>query len=1655
MNYKPIATVLYIGFVLPGALATAQDNPASDQVAPKAIITSPQDQFATNAQSIQVVVSFDADGRGSGNVHTVELARNGVVIGTFRNPPNEKTGTHTFMVDLSSFRNRIVTFQAFAYQGAPEAKLKGSSNIISVIVDDIAPVFTNLLPVPDSIVTINKPTISVQYSDNLIGVNTSSVRLTLDGVDVTAAAVVTETGLSFAPQLPLSDGLHAVHVEISDRVGNRAAFDWSFGVDTAPPAIVFDTPTKNAFVNTRTPLISIAFSDALAGVDRSTLQVTVNLVDLTSFGTTSSSLFILQITPEMGLTDGQVVIGVRLADRAGNVAQDVSSFTTDTLAPALVVRGPVTSGAANRNPISVFGTVQDQTPTTISITGTVAETIGQANISAGTFDVPVMLTSNTVNRLLVRAIDSAGNESPAAVINDLLHDDVVPANPMPMATVITTQEAATVISGIAEAGIRVLILSGSRVVAEGSSDTRMGFYKILTPVPHGTTTTFGVRAVDLAGNASGIVAVSVTQGAQPFQNLSSSINLVSGHNQEGIAGQPLPNPAAVIVTNPNGDPIAGQPVAFQVLRGNGHIQGSRLFVSQTGADGKARAILTLDPDHRVENVFFATFPGNAGSPVLFVARSLPPNPGGMTSIQGVVLGPQLQAIRGVTLRVPGTFLSTQSDAQGEFRLLNAPAGRHHLFVDGTTATLGGPYANLQYDLFILEGQENHIPGSTPIFLPPLDTASMIEVSPTQGGVLTTSLLPGLRLEVAPGAATFPNGSKSGKLFLTIVPIGRTPMPLPNGLFSSSVIAVQPGGTHFDPPLTVTFPNTEKLAPGSKAKLMSFSHDAGEYVQVGTGTVTPDGALIKGDPGIGIREGAWHAVTPTVPTPTTCCTGRAQAEDGECIIKTFVICANANVDINACENDTFMVCNCPAPACQVEVIAQRVDAKISEKIDRMVAADALGKAKAAEMGALAGEIRQVGVEIEGTGPCEVNVTVRLEFRGGGQAKILDPESGDPTQSFSRKVIPPASIAFSLLAEEPSTEKDDIVIVVELNGKKCAEERFTVILVEFLDSRGALIERVFTVESEILNEYVRGSLSLNAGITGFLPPPSFADNRNPIKLELTGSLSPVTGDVLTLEVEDTYLAAKRRESFRETGVDTRSFVLDDPFNYSDPPTLVLLVSQGTTSLPDSFLVEYDTRREDVPIVRKTVRRVSGSSSFESASITFDFTLTQRDSQGLRSLVIQTLQVDSMAVDSQSLSEREPFSSVFEGPNGLRVFIKRQSLVGDSDRNSLQIELTHQGSGIISEGADLIETSPDSNRYVTPRPMLGGVTTGGDPTPRLPERAVFRVRVTDATHTENSYTIALTGDLEGSKTIIGKVAVSKISQGVHQSKRIIAAREFASLLPEVFEQLEDDHDFIHGNKNPHWVIIGAAAGAAVVVLNVLDATVDEAFLKLVDWWDGKDADSRIFRVHDSGGLTVGLHSIWDEFETLAEQKGWKDSDENHYAERAEILDDLRDMDKDDFFVFHGHSIGEQDTDPCKKVLQVGGLTGYDTFGFRDPIPHEELTQFIDTEAPGIVVINGCASFFDPLKNAFVAKGTKLYIGWTETVPNAVAGAGIKVLLKELLDGRTIAQAINSANSQPAVVANNNLRERESCPKSELKAQATGPLTQSIYDLLGIKPE
>ena len=122
----------------------------------------------------------------------------------------------------------------------------------------------------------------------------------------------------------------------------------------------------------------------------------------------------------------------------------------------------------------------------------------------------------------------------------------------------------------------------------------------------------------------------------------------------------------------------------------------------------------------------------------------------------------------------------------------------------------------------------------------------------------------LQLTIAAGNAVDESGNSMTEATIIVVSPDRTPTPLPPGADPSLVISIQvPGANNFDTPAPIRFPNLDGQAPGEKTAIYSFDHDLGDWIIIGTGTVTEDGTAIVSDPGVGILAPGWHFPDPWV------------------------------------------------------------------------------------------------------------------------------------------------------------------------------------------------------------------------------------------------------------------------------------------------------------------------------------------------------------------------------------------------------------------------------------------------------------------------------------------------------------------------------------------------------------------------------------------------------------------------------------------------------------------------------------------------------------------------------------------------------------------------------------------------------------------------
>jgi hypothetical protein len=92
--------------------------------------------------------------------------------------------------------------------------------IVSFTIDVTEPAITQFSP-QEGVIVGALPTISFEYADSLSGIDTTAVKLSLDGVDITNLATVGGTEVSFIPA-SVADGVHSVQLDVKDTAANTA-----------------------------------------------------------------------------------------------------------------------------------------------------------------------------------------------------------------------------------------------------------------------------------------------------------------------------------------------------------------------------------------------------------------------------------------------------------------------------------------------------------------------------------------------------------------------------------------------------------------------------------------------------------------------------------------------------------------------------------------------------------------------------------------------------------------------------------------------------------------------------------------------------------------------------------------------------------------------------------------------------------------------------------------------------------------------------------------------------------------------------------------------------------------------------------------------------------------------------------------------------------------------------------------------------------------------------------------------------------------------------------------------------------------------------------------------------------------------------------------
>ena len=375
------------------------------------------------------------------------------------------------------------------------------------------------------------PAARVSYADAGSGIDVTSVRLELDGADVTSLFAITSEEANGTLSPALSDGPHTLVAIFRDRAGNEHTVSSTFVVDTLAPSGVFTAPANDTFVNDATPALRFTFTDDGTGVDTASARVFLRKpdgeeTDITARFTFDTAEATGTIATSAPLGEGTHRLRAVVPDLAGNPAEILASFEVDTVAPTYDLDTPAPgSFLADPTPAFVIRYADERSGLDLEtfnvrvdgIDRTALFTIDAADARA-TLAQPL---GEGVHRVQIALADRAGNRASTETLTftvDTIHPTAAAVQPahgsaVPAATpAVRFTYADGSGSGIDPASVRVTI-DGTDITESMTitATEATGTLAALTDGAH----TVAVTALDWAGNSTGAASTFTVDTANP------------------------------------------------------------------------------------------------------------------------------------------------------------------------------------------------------------------------------------------------------------------------------------------------------------------------------------------------------------------------------------------------------------------------------------------------------------------------------------------------------------------------------------------------------------------------------------------------------------------------------------------------------------------------------------------------------------------------------------------------------------------------------------------------------------------------------------------------------------------------------------------------------------------------------------------------------------------------------------------------------------------------------------------------------------------------------------------------------------------------------------------------------------------------------------
>lgn len=300
-------------------------------------------------------------------------------------------------------------------------QLKGEIEDAAIYSDLIAPLLNFKLPAQFSILNTATPALMLQYSDNGIGTDISSLSIQQDGLDLSVNCQHAANASTCYPLDPLAEGLVNLSATLKDYVGNTSEkATTSFTVDTIAPQITVSSHWNGAYVNQSAQAFSGALSEFAA------LQINGNPVSLGL-----NNLFSYPVL----LLEGQNNFLFKAQDEATNESTLPFVLNLDTVPPVAADTGKINIADVDNGQTVITGqpgSVEANATVEVTNLSTNVVTTIQAN-DDGSFSLEVEASAG--DKIKVIVIDKAGNRSATSEMKIPLPLSITITSPVDLTTI--------------------------------------------------------------------------------------------------------------------------------------------------------------------------------------------------------------------------------------------------------------------------------------------------------------------------------------------------------------------------------------------------------------------------------------------------------------------------------------------------------------------------------------------------------------------------------------------------------------------------------------------------------------------------------------------------------------------------------------------------------------------------------------------------------------------------------------------------------------------------------------------------------------------------------------------------------------------------------------------------------------------------------------------------------------------------------------------------------------------------------------------------------------------------------------------------------------------------------------------------------------------